>query len=352
MHDEHHDAPPAPPGEPPPGEPPPVAHADGHGGDSGADHTHDAPTPVGHSHTANGSGRALLIAFGLNAAFLVVEVVGGLAFGSLALLADAAHMLTDVAALALAIGAQRMARRPATERHTYGFRRVEVLAAQANAAVLLLVSIWIVYESIGRLRSPGTVDGAGMLVIAGLGLLVNVGSAAVLVRTHDRTLNVRGALLHLASDAAGSSAAMVAALLIIAFGWERADPIASLVVTALIVVGAFSLLRQTYHVLLEGTPRGIDPSEIEQTLSAEADVTAVHHLHVWNLASDEVALSAHVVLEGEPSLHWAQERGDQLKAVLAERFGIRHATLELECHPCEPAPPDGSPVPAVRPHDH
>ncbi len=340
MHDEHHDAP----------APPEVrtGPADGHGHTA---HGH-GPAPAGHSHTANGSARALLIAFALNAAFLVVEVAGGLAFGSLALLADAAHMLTDVAALALAIAAQRMARRPATERHTYGFRRVEVLAAQANAAVLLVVSIWIVYESIGRLRSPGTVDGAGMLVVAGLGLVVNVGSAAVLVRSHDRTLNVRGALLHLASDAAGSLAAIVAALLILAFGWERADPIASLVVTALIVVGAFSLLRQTYHVLLEGTPRGINPTEIEQALDAEVDVTAVHHLHVWNLASDEVALSAHVVLEGEPSLHWAQERGDQLKAVLAERFGILHATLELECHPCEPAPADGSHVPAVRPHDH
>ncbi|MCU1457678.1 MAG: cation transporter, partial [Actinomycetia bacterium] len=305
----------------------------------------------GHGHAADASGRALLVAFGLNAAFLVVEVVGGLAFGSLALLADAAHMLTDVAALGLAIGAQRMALRPATNRHTYGFRRMEVLAAQANAAVLLLVSVWIVYESIARLRSPGTVDGGGMLVVAILGLIVNLVSAAVLVRAHDRTLNVRGAVLHLLSDAAGSSAAIVAAVLILAFGWERADPIASLAVTALIVVGAFTLLRQTYHVLLEGTPKGINPADIERALASEADVTAVHHLHVWNLASDEVALSAHVVLEGEPSLHWAQERGDRLKTLLAVEFGIQHATLELECHPCEPAPLDGTPLPAVRPHD-
>ncbi len=307
-------------------------------------HDHAGPDHAGHSHTANASGRALLIAFALNAAFLVVELVGGVAFGSLALLADAAHMLTDVAALALAIAAQRMAVRPATDRHTYGFRRVEVLAAQANAAVLLVVSVWIVYESIRRLQNPGSVEGGGMLVVAVLGLLVNVVSAWLLVRTHDRTLNVRGAVLHLASDAAGSLAAVVAALLIIAFGWERADPIASLVVTALIVVGAFSLLRQTYHVLLEGTPNGINPTDIERALNAQADVTAVHHLHVWNLASDEVALSAHIVLEGEPSLHWAQQRGDALKRVLATEFGIQHATLELECHPCEPAPADGSPV--------
>ena len=300
-------------------------------------HAHD-PTMAAAAPTTPGERarqrRALRFALVANAGFLVAEVVGGIAFNSLALLADAAHMTSDVAGLVIALAAQALVDRPATERHTFGLKRAEVLGAQANGLILVAVSLWIIIEAIQRLGSPSAVDGAGVIVIASLGLLVNVASAVVLYRAQGRSLNMRGAVLHMAADAAGSIAAIVAGVAVVVWGADRVDPLASILVALLVLWSCWGLLRDTTNVLLEGTPRGIDPDAVRATLEQQEAVEAVHHVHVWSLASDELALSAHVVLAGEVTLHEAQERGVELKEVLQDRFAVGHATLELECHPC------------------
>lgn len=279
--------------------------------------------------------RALHIALGANAAFLIAEITGGLVFNSLALLADAAHMLSDVAALAIALVAQRLTERPATAKHTFGLQRAEVLGAQANAVLLLAATGWIVYEAIRRLSTPEEVAGPGMLVVAAGGLGVNVLSATVLSRAAGRSLNMRAALVHMLLDAAGSVVAIVAGVAIVVANTSRLDPAASLAIALLVVWSAWKLLMDATHVLMEGTPRGLDSREVERFISEDAAVEGVHHLHIWNLASDMPALSAHVVLAGDVSLHEAQLEGDRLRTKVLERFGIEHTTFELECHACE-----------------
>lgn len=295
-------------------------------------HDHDH----GHDHTHGARGRALTLALAANASFLVVEVVAGLATRSLALLADAAHMASDVAALTIALIAQRLLTRPATGRHSYGLQRAEVLGAQANAVVLLAAAGWIVAEALDRMRNPTDVRGGWLLAVALAGLAVNLGSLVVLRRAAGESLNMRGAALHMSLDAAGSvGAAIAGAAVLLSDGADEVDSIVSLLVAALVLWSAWSLLRATTHVLLEGTPRGLEPERVRDALLEDADVEAVHHLHVWSLASDVPAMSAHVVLNGERTLHDAQTSADRLKHLLEDRFGITHATLELECHPCD-----------------
>jgi cobalt-zinc-cadmium efflux system protein len=292
---------------------------------------------VNHEHSLGSTNRrdqrlALWAALLANAALMVGELIGGLVFHSLALIADSVHLLTDVSGLAIGVLALALMRRPATSSHTFGFDRAEVLAAQANGVVLLAVSTWVIYEAVQRLAHPEHVAGAGLALVAGIGLAVNLGSAWLLRRAARESLNMQGAFLHLASDALGSLGALAAGLSIIVWDNHRVDPAASLFISALVLWGAWRLLRQTTHVLLEGTPRGMDPADVERAISAAPGVQGVHHLHLWNLASDVPALSAHVILPGDTSMHDAQVHGEALKLMLAERFGIGHATLELECH--------------------
>lgn len=294
-----------------------------------------------HSHaTAAARRRALVLALGANAVFLVVQVVGGLAFSSLALLADAAHMVTDVAALGIALVAQQLLTRPATARHSYGLQRAEVLGAQVNGLTLLLASAWIFWEAAQRVGDPPDVAGGGVVAVGVAGLAVNLGSLWFLVRSRGHSLNMRGAAAHMAADAAGSAGAVIAGLAVLVADAAWADPAMSFLIAGLVLWSAWTLLRDATNVLLEGTPRGTDPRLVEDALAGEEGVAGVHHLHVWTLASEVPSLSAHVVLTGTPDLHEAQGRGDRLKTMLEERFGISHATLELECHGCEP-PPDG-----------
>ena len=217
-------------------------------------------------------------------------------------------------------------------------QRAEVLGAQANGLILVVAAVWIIFEAVRRIGQPADVVGGGVLVVATLGLAVNLGSAVLLSRAQDRSLNMRGAFVHMALDAAGSVAAIVAGIAVVVWGANWVDPVMSILIALLVLWSAWGLLRDTANVLLEGTPRGMDATEIETALLADEQVEAVHHMHVWNLASDVPALSAHVVLRGEVSLHDAQTSGERLKAMLDDRFGIGHSTLDLECHPCDPSP--------------
>jgi cobalt-zinc-cadmium efflux system protein len=259
-------------------------------------------------------------------------------FHSLALLADAAHMLSDVVALGIALIAQRLSERPATARHTFGLQRAEVIGAQANAVLLLGAAGWIAIEGVGRLSDPPGVAGRGLLAVAAGGLVVNVASAVALARTAGHSLNMRGAFLHMVMDAAGSLLAILAGVAIVTSGADQFDAAASIAIAVLVVWSSVKLLRQTTHVLMEGTPRHLDAHEIERFLAEDPAVEGVHHVHVWNLASDVPALSAHVVIAGELTLHDAQLEGDRIRTGVLERFGIEHTTFELECHGCDDPP--------------
>ena len=312
------------------------------GGDHSHSHGHNHS--VGHSHLAPARNRRVLwLVLALNGIFLVVEFSGGLLFGSLALLADAVHMLSDVAALAIALVATALVSRPRSKRHTFGLLRSEVLAAQANGVLLFAAGVWVLVESARRIGDPPETQGLGVLGVAAVGLAINLGSAWLLHGSRHDNLNMRGAYLHMLADAAGSVAAIVAGAAALASAFW-VDPLVSAVVGVMVLWSAYSLLRQTTHVLLEGAPDHIDSDEISAALLDAPEVVEVHHLHLWFLASDTVALSGHVVLDGEPPLHTAQVVGDRLKADLRERFGIGHATLELECHACEPDPADCQPT--------
>jgi cobalt-zinc-cadmium efflux system protein len=278
--------------------------------------------------------RALWIALGANGGFMVVQALAALAFGSLALLADSVHMVSDVVALAIALLAQRIATAAPSRRHTYGLVRAEVIGAQVNALLLLGAGVWIVVEALQRLDQTPEIDGAGVAAVALLGLAVNAGSAWVIARAAGANLNMRGAFWHLAGDALGSVAAMISGLAVVIADASWVDAVASLLIAGLIAGSALLLLRDVVRVLLEGAPSGLRVEAVERALAGAPAVEAVHHVHVWSLGSETPALSAHVVLAGEPSLHEAQARGDELKAMLAAQFGIGHATLELECHDC------------------
>jgi cobalt-zinc-cadmium efflux system protein len=283
-----------------------------------------------HHHGADAGAvnrRRLALTLVLAAGYMGVEVVGGLWTGSLALLADAGHMLADVAALALALFASWIASRPSGARWTYGLTRVEILAALAQGAALLAVATLVAMEAVERLSTPRPILGPGMLVIASGGLIVNALGLWILNPGRADNLNVRGAWLHVLSDALGSVGAMLAGLLVWRLGWYWADPAASLAICSLILLSAWHLLREAVDVLMEAAPRHLDMEEIETALSGLPDVVRVHDLHVWCIGSGEVSLSCHLVVEKDG-------RGTELLSkayrVLGDRFGIDHATVQIE----------------------
>ena len=280
----------------------------------------------GHDHRS-ADRRALAIALALIGGLLLVEVVFGIVASSLALLADAGHMLTDAAALALALVAAWLAGRPARGSWTFGFRRIEIIAALANGITLALVGIWIVYEAIRRLADPPAVAGGYVLVVALAGIAVNLAAALVLARPSRHSLNVRGAFLHVTTDLAAFAGTAIAGGLILATGWDRFDPIASLVVAALIFWSAASLIRSSSRILMEAAPGDAAPAEVANAMLAVPGVVEVHDLHVWTVGSDFPALSAHVLVAPGDDCHEARRA---LAAMLAERFDLRHTTLQVE----------------------
>lgn len=308
---------------------------------------HDAdPRAAAARLTERKRSKRLGVALVLNLGVVVAQVVVGLVAHSIGLLSDASHNLTDVAALGLSIYAVRLATRAPTERRSFGWHRSTILAAQANAAMILVLSVAIVVEAVRRLDHPPDVDGFLVVVVALVGFAVNAGAAIVLRETHDHDaegagaahshdLNIRSAMLHLISDAAASLGVAAAGAVILATGgWAWLDPAVSIAIAVAIAWHAWVLLRSANAVLLEGTPDGIDPAELSVAMAAVEGVEAVHDLHVWALSSQRLALSAHVVVDGHPSLEEAQVVGGRVRRQLGERFGIAHATLELECETC------------------
>ena len=257
------------------------------------------------------------------------EIVAGLAASSLALLADAGHMLTDAAALVFALVAARMATRPAAGRWTFGYSRLEILAAQANGITLGIVALWVVWSAAHRLASPVDVRGGLVLLVALAGVAVSLGATLVLARGSRESLNVRGAFLHVATDMVAFAAAALAGGLILASGWDRFDPIASLLVAALMLWSSWRLVRESTTIFME-TSGEIDPADVTRALLAEDDVVDVHDLHVWTVTSGFPALSAHVLVGHDSDCHAARAR---LERVLSERFALEHTTLQVEHAP-------------------
>ena len=291
---------------------------------------------MGHSHghahggpgTAAGQHKARLKgALALTAGFMVVEAVGGLLTGSLALVADAAHMLTDAGGLALALVAIRFAERPATPQKTFGYVRLEILSALLNAVVLLLLTIFILYEAVGRLIDPPPVMAGPMLAVAVVGLAVNLGSMKLLAAGSSESLNVKGAYFEVMSDMLGSLGVIVAALVVMFTGWRLADPIIGAAIGLFIVPRTWSLLRQAVHILMEGTPPEIDVALLEAAIREVPGVRAVHDLHVWTLTSGLDALACHVVIDD-----MAQARATlvAVNGIVATRFGLTHTTIQVE----------------------
>ena len=291
---------------------------------------------------------ALVLSIVANAGMLAVQLVVGLVVGSLALLADSLHNASDVVALVLALIGQVLAARPPSKNRTYGFARAEVLAALFNSAALLAITAWVVVEAIGRLGDAPDLAAGPLLLVGVLGILVN-GASAWLIARAGSSLNMRAAFWHLAGDALGSLGVVVAAIGIALFGWEWGDPVAALLISALIVWGVIGVLRESVAVLLEAAPRGIDPDEVAAALEAMPGVTGVHHLHVWSLDSETPALTAHLQFAHETDLHVAQQLADAASAELHDRFGIAHTTFQTECGECIDAPVTFAPRAE---HDH
>lgn len=271
--------------------------------------------------------RRLLTALALAATYMVAEFVGGLLTGSLALLADAGHMLSDVFALAMSAAAIQIAQLPPTSRRTYGYKRTEILAALGNGILLVCVAVYIFSEAYERARTPVSILGAPMLAIAVGGLVVNIAGLLILRAGRSENLNVRGAWLHVMSDALGSVGAITAAGLIWVFGWTWADSLASVAIGILVIYSSWSLLREALDVLMEGAPAHIDVEEVRRAIAEHRAVLGVHDLHVWTVGSGMVSLSGHVVAgEGVENGPLLQEIGD----LLIERFEIAHTTIQVE----------------------
>ncbi|EML6320021.1 cation diffusion facilitator family transporter [Bacillus cereus] len=285
---------------------------------------------MGHSHDHGHSNnkKALLIAFLLTTSFMIAEVVGGFVTNSLALLSDAGHMLSDAVSLALSLLAFKLGEKTATTAKTYGYKRVEMLAALCNGVVLIVISVYIFIEAIRRFKEPVEIASNGMLIIAVLGLLINILSAWILMRGGDvkGNLNLRSAFLHVLGDLLGSVGAIIAALLIKFFGWTAADAIASILVSILVIISGWRVTRDTVHILMEGAPQHINVEEVKSTLLNIPIVKEVHDLHIWSVTSDFQVLTCHLIIKGNETQSVLKEA----TYVLKEKFHVEHVTIQVE----------------------
>mgnify|MGYP001812388574 FL=1 len=299
-------------------------------------HDHHDHDDHGHAHVheADESNlRRVMIALVLTGVFMFVEVIGGILSGSLALLADAGHMLTDTMALALAAAAFHVSKRPPGGNLTYGYQRFQILAAFVNGLSLLFIVGWILFEAVQRFIAPRDILGETMLVVAAAGLVVNIIAFAVLHSGDQENLNIRGAALHVAGDLLGSVAAIVAAIIIIYTGWTLIDPILSVAVAMLILRSAWSLVKRSAHVLLEGAPDWLDVADMQERIVAGVPgVSGIHHVHVWGLTPQQLMLTMHVALGDDVASQSAVVRG--VKDFLQQEYGIGHSTIEVDVDGC------------------
>ncbi len=299
-------------------------------------HDHDHEHAHSHAHVSQASEsnlRRVMIALVLTGTFMIVEVVGGIISGSLALLADAGHMLTDTMALALAAVAFHVSKRPADGNLTYGYQRFQILAAFVNGLSLLVIVGWILYEAVERFVAPRDILGETMLVVAAAGLVINIISFAVLHTGDQENLNIRGAALHVAGDLLGSIAAIVAAIVIIYTGWTMIDPILSVAVAILILRSAWALVKRSAHVLLEGAPDWLNVADMQERIVANVPgVREIHHVHVWGLTPQQLMLTMHVAIKDDVDSQSRVVRG--VKDYVQCEFGIGHSTIEIEVDGC------------------
>ena len=295
-----------------------MAHHHHHGHDHGEAHHHGE---VGNN------ARRLTVVLVLTALYMLAEAIGGWLSHSLALIADAGHMLSDVAALGLSLFAVWISRRAPTPARSYGYHRTEILAALANAATLIAISVWVCVEAYRRIHAPPDIAGRMVMVIAGGGFLINIAGMWVLSGGRQGNLNIRGAWLHVATDALGNIGTVAAGAAVAYLAWNWADPAASVVIALLVCWSAWALLRESVDVLMEGTPSGIDPARVRDALATVDGVQAVHDLHIWTIASARVSLSAHIAVDGSRP---DREVLPDLCARLREDFNITHVTLQLE----------------------
>ena len=309
-------------------------HADHKPGHGGGGHRHDHGAHAHHNHASGVTDqRRIGIAFVLIAVFMIVEVVGGLLSGSLALLADAGHMVSDAAALAFSWIAIHYGKRPATGQLSYGYKRLEVLAAFVNGCALFVIAAWIVVEAIRRFAQPTPIVGTTMLIVAFAGLLANIAAFAVLHGGNRDNLNLRGAWLHVLGDMLGSVAAIVAALVILATGWTPIDPILSIFVAVIILKSAWGIVRSSAHILLEGTPEGIHLDEIKRDLESHvAAVRNAHHIHAWSITGERHMVTLHV--HPNPGFS-ARDTVAAVRERMTERFGVDHVTVQIEDEICD-----------------
>ncbi len=297
----------------------------GHGhGDEG----HGTP---GHNHAAGANTRNLAIALGLTGTFLVAELVGAWWFNSLALLSDAAHMFTDAAALAIALVAVRIGQRSADTQRTYGYRRFEILAAAFNAVLLFVVAGYVLWEGVARFFEPQAVESVGMLIVASVGLVVNMIAMRILAGGKDASLNVKGAYLEVWADMLGSLGVIAAAIAIYLTGFSWIDPLVAIAIGLWVLPRTWSLLRDTTHILLQGVPRGFDLDAIRGAMSAVPGVAGVHDLHLWSVAGDDASLTAHLLLQPGAI---GEETRIAVAGMLEKQYKIHHATLQTETVPC------------------
>ena len=298
-----------------------------------ANHNHadEGGSHAGHDHTAGANAKSLTIALGLTGSFLIAELVGAYWFNSLALLSDAAHMFTDAAALAIALAAIKIGQRAADKQRTYGYRRFEILAAAFNAVLLFVVAGYVLYEGVLRFFKPEAVGSVGMLIVASIGLLVNLIAMRVLVSGKDASLNVKGAYLEVWADMLGSLGVIAAAVTIYFTNWSWIDPIVAIGIGLWVLPRTWILLRDTTHILLQGVPRGMDLDAIRAAIGAVPGVAGVHDLHVWSVAGDDASLTAHIAIAS------GQDQTAVRKAVaglLEAQFKIHHSTLQTETESC------------------
>lgn len=285
----------------------------------------------GHDHTHGSNKKTLIISFIIITSYMVIEAIGGFMTNSLALLSDAGHMLSDAISLGIALLALTLGEKAANYSKTYGYKRFEILAAVLNGVTLVLIAIYIFYEAIQRFQNPPEVASTGMLIISTIGLVVNIIVAWIMLRGGDteENLNMRGAYLHVISDMLGSIGAIIAALLIILFGWGWADPLASVIVAALVLRSGYYITKSGLHVLMEGTPQNIDLDDVIQTISNTKGIKSVHDLHVWSITSGLNALSCHAVVSDEMSIAESEQMLHKIEHDLAHK-NIHHMTIQLE----------------------